>query len=375
MPINGLSENIRMPRLGKFHLGRMETKMANGQPVLNKEGKPIIYPVKTDYFVLEKNYPDKERVFAIIGEKPKELHVLIPLEDPEKWASQYYKCYDATHGLVCKGDGLEAVRMIDIKTKSLPSKLTETVTSVDMECRGRECPEYKTKKCGEVMNLLFMLPELPGVGVWQIDTGSINSILNINSCARIIKQAYGRIAMIPLKLTLEPKEVNNPESGKKQTVFVLHLRTDLTLPQLAEATRNQNKLLRLEAPLLEAVYEENAQRDIDELWESIPGGGKNVQTKIIEGEVVNPPPVAPETISTPPAEPVREKAQAEALPYMSWLKNALDALQWADAGKYLKEKYGVTGARISLMVNQLKNDQREEFTAEVVRRLAEMPKL
>jgi len=92
-------------------------------------------------------------------------------------------------------------------------------------------------------------------------------------------------------------------------------------------------------------------------------------------EPTNPPQDLPGRVPEPPAGQTGEKAQGGEVPYMSWLKNALDALQWADAGKYLKEKYGVTGSRISLMVNQLKDEQREEFTTEVVRRLAEMPKL
>ncbi len=266
MPIKDLTENIRMPRLSKLHLGIKDPQRG--------------FPIKTDYFVIKKDDPYYDQFVKVYGEKPKELRVLIPLEDEEKWAQQFYKSYDMTHGLVCKGDGENALRMVDIKTGKLPNKNTETVTNKEMACLGKECPEYKDKKCGEVMNLLFMLPEIPGVGVWQIDTGSVNSILNINSCARIIKAAFGRIAMIPLKLTLEPKEVNNPESGKKQTVFVMHLRTDYTLTQLAEATRNQNKMLQLEAPNLEAVYEEQVQRDIDTLWDGLESASPRHKPKV-----------------------------------------------------------------------------------------------
>ena len=93
------------------------------------------------------------------------------------------------------------------------------------------------------MNLKFILPEIPGIGVWQINTGSINSILNINSCAKVIKRAFGRISLIPLTLSLEPIEVNNPESGKKLTAYVLNLRTSITLAQLADAAREQSRNL------------------------------------------------------------------------------------------------------------------------------------
>lgn len=83
------------------------------------------------------------------------------------------------------------------------------------------------------MNLMFLLPAVPGLGVYQIDTSSSNSIKNINNTVRMLVDGLGRCRMIPLKLTLEPQEVE-PPGIKKKTVHVLYLRTELTLPQLAE---------------------------------------------------------------------------------------------------------------------------------------------
>ncbi len=252
MPIKDLSENVRIPRLGKIHLGYRDPQRG--------------FPVKTDYFVFPKDHSDYEALVKTFGEKPKELRILIPVEDEELWASQYYKAYNLTRGLVCKGDGESAMRMVDIKTGALPEKDTQTVAMKDIPCTGRECPEYKAKKCGEVMNLRFMLPEIPGLGVWQIDTGSINSILNINSCAKVIKQAFGRITLIPLKLTLATEQVNNPESGKKQRVYFLDLRTDVTIAQLANAAREQARTLMISPPDLEAEYDRQVEKDIETLW-------------------------------------------------------------------------------------------------------------
>jgi len=253
MSIKDLSDVVRLPRLGKFHLGIRHPEKG--------------YPMKTDYFVIPKDHPDYATLVELFGEKPKELRILIPVEDEEQWAPQYYKAYNQTYGLVCKGDGETAMRMVDKQTGELPDKdKPGTVVLKEIACAGKDCPDYKAKKCKEVMNLRFILPEVPGLGVWQIDTSSINSILNINSCAMIIKQAFGRITKVPLKLTLEPVQVNNPQDGKKQTVYVLHLRTDVTLAQLAVAAREQTKTFMLEAPELEAVYEAEAEKDIDELW-------------------------------------------------------------------------------------------------------------
>lgn len=261
MPIKDLSEVIRLPRLGKIHLGIRHPEKG--------------YPMKTDYFVLPKDHSDYKKLVEVFGEKPKELRILIPVEDEEQWATQYYKAYTITHGLVCKGDGEVSLRMLDTKTGDLPNKTTATVAMKEMACSGKGCPEYKVKKCHEVMNLRFILPEVPGLGVWQIDTGSINSILNINSCARLIKSAFKRISMIPLKLTLESVIVNNPEDGKKQTVFVLHLRTEITLSQLADATREQAKLLMVAGPDMESAYEAQLDQEVEDLF----GNGKTLPVK------------------------------------------------------------------------------------------------
>ncbi|MFA4917000.1 MAG: hypothetical protein WC560_10065, partial [Syntrophales bacterium] len=250
----------------------------------------------------------------------------IPVEDEEKWAEQYYKAYDMTRGLICKGDGESAMRMLDIKTGALPDKTTTTVTMKEMTCSGKDCPEYKAKKCGETMNLRFILPEVPGLGIWQIDTGSINSILNINSCAKIIKRAFGRISLIPLKLTLEPIDVNNPETGKKQKVFVLNLRTTVTMAQLADSAREQSKTFLLESPDLEAVYEQNLKDDTDALFgegaskifDSTATEVKQAPTEKVEATVTEKPHTTPPAVVKPQTEqpagvPITPKASVKTL--------------------------------------------------------------
>lgn len=217
-PIQGLTEKRRLPRLGKIHLGIKKTKTVNG--------REVEYPSAVDYFVCP------PEVQAVFGEKPKELRILIPVEDEERFASQYYRCYSRTRGLICKGDGINAVRMIDEETGALAEAKSKKVVMKDIPCQGRECPEYN-KQCREVMNLQFLLPEVAGLGIWQIDTGSINSIKNINSASELIKRIYGRVSMIPLILTIEPHSVQDPE-GKKREVYVLNLRTNQTLLELME---------------------------------------------------------------------------------------------------------------------------------------------
>ena len=54
---------------------------------------------------------------------------------------------------------------------------------------------------------------------------------------------------------------------------------------------------------------------------------------------------------------------------MDWLKESLEALQWADVGKWLRDKYKAHGRTVKTMVESLTREQQEEFCGEVQRRL------
>jgi len=242
LPIKNLTEKRLLPRLGKIHLGIKKATAAG-----------VEYPAAVDYLVCP---PEVQKVF---GEKPRELRILIPVEDEEKWCSQYYRLYARTRGLLCKGDGEKAIRLVVSATKALPdrdTKLDEKTEMIEFPCKGRDCPEYKLPACKEVMNLQFLLPEVPGIGIWQIDTGSINTIKNINSMAELIKKLYGRISMIPLMLTIEPQEIHLPDTGVKKTVYILNLRTRDTLAGLMATARKPIDRILLETGTGEIINPE-----------------------------------------------------------------------------------------------------------------------
>lgn len=221
MPIKGVSDVRRLPRLGKIRLG-MKVEMPGKNP----------YPKALDYF----NVPDE--IKGYVGEKPKQLRIMFPVEDPEIFAPQYLKCYSMTQGLVCRGDGVRSTRKVDIDTGDIADRTTERWEFKEMTCNIETCPEMVgdpergiKPRCRRVMNLLFLLPEVPGLGAWQLDTSSFFSIVNLNSCVDVIKGLCGRIAGLPLTLSLEPREVT-PPGIKKKTVHVLHLRSNLRLAEL-----------------------------------------------------------------------------------------------------------------------------------------------
>ena len=225
-PIKGMSDRRRLPRVGKLHLG----VMAAGQ-----KGQ---YPKAVDYFVVhaDKTTPDSaaDAFREVYGEKPQELDVIFPTDDIEHWADPWYRSYSKSWGLVCKGDGETALAKWDSSlnkptTLDLPGSWAEASTKEfqmqKIPCLAEECPMQKTKppRCKAVMNLQFLLPNVRGIGVWQIDTGSWNSIRNIQSCIELIKgMTGGRVRGLWLKLRLTPKEVTPPDT-KTKTVWVLDL--------------------------------------------------------------------------------------------------------------------------------------------------------
>ena len=254
MPIKGLSETLRLPRIGKIHLGIKKMSQSTDTE----------RPEKTDYFVFPAEY--LETVKRICGtDKPKSLEVLIPVEDANIWASQFYRSYSMTRGLVCRGDGETAEQSVDAKTGELAWKgIIPIVERREVPCPGRACEHYKAKRCHERMCLQFMLPRIPGLGVWQVDTGSINSILNINSDTAMVRSVVGRIAMVPLTLTLEAQEVTNPENQKKGTAYCLHLRVTGSLGELLAAAKRPFGLIEMPKPIPDADDDGMPDGDVDE---------------------------------------------------------------------------------------------------------------
>ncbi len=106
------------------------------------------------------------------------------------------------------------------------------------------------------MNLLFLMPDVPGFGVWQLDTSSFYSIVNINSCIDLIKRICGRISFIPLSLSLEALQVT-PPGERKKTIHVLTIRSDFKLADIQRLG-----MIPAEKVLLPTVEEEAAPGDL-----------------------------------------------------------------------------------------------------------------
>ena len=215
--IHGFSEPKRIPRIGKIYLGVKRE---------NNGGKS--FPSAVDYFVVRADggntSEDAARAFhEVYGPEPREITIAFPSDHPENFMPQYLASYHGGGGrseLWCKGDGLKARRM------------DGQGGYVEMDCLYQDCPIYQQKKCKPLTRLLFLLPNVEGIGVWELDTTSYFSAQNLGSSVQLIRQlTRGRIAMIPLQLRVIPQSVS-PE-GTMKTVYVLDLQlTNIKLMEL-----------------------------------------------------------------------------------------------------------------------------------------------
>ena len=239
MPIKGLTSGRQrmLPRVGKIHLG-IKVQHANGNE----------YPRAVDYFVFPEEV--QEIVHRLYGPEPRELDIILPSDDTDIIAPAWYKAYLNTGQAVCKGDGASADRLIFddqmqrdpdtgfangpiAKARRNEQNRDRPASRYTIRCPGRDCEYYGSKDCKEVMHLQFLLPDIPGFGIWQLDTGSYWSITQIYDSIAYL-QMFGDIAGMRLKLTLEPREVTRPDGGRN-TVYTLHLRHDGTFYQMLEA--------------------------------------------------------------------------------------------------------------------------------------------
>lgn len=226
MPIKGLSESRRLPRLGKVRLGVKATSQKGNE-----------YPVPVDHFVLP------PELVELYGEKVTELPIRFLTNE---WPPQYWKAYSKTRGLICKGDGERATALVDSETGEIATAESKKTEMKEVPCDPERCDLAQRGQCHRLMSLQFFVEGTKRLGVYQLDTGSINSIINVNSSLDMVQVlSGGRIAMIPMKLRLVEAEVA-PE-GRKKKVWVLML--DANIEDINRATlRPLTELPQLPSP-------------------------------------------------------------------------------------------------------------------------------
>ncbi len=247
MPIAGLTDINRPPRQGMLRLG-IKKKTEGGKE----------YPSEVDYFILDPETPDPVEKARLIkafheafGEKPKTIAVTLPYSDLDEVFPQNYKRYGRNTSLKCIGDGKEAVCTEQAFSQGLKSIGYDERGHIKVECKGRDCVFATTnekstaKECKATATLSVKIHPLGGVGVWQVTTGSFNSIVNINSCIRDLIDVYGRAHALPLVLERRPQETTF--KGKKTTHYTLHINTDKSIVEMVRQAQIAPEMVLIEA--------------------------------------------------------------------------------------------------------------------------------
>ena len=221
--VKGISEKRRLPRLGKIRLGVKK---------ISSKGKE--YPAEVDYFVCP---PEVQKVF---GEQPKELEIMFPINEVESIFPQSYTFYGSSKGVKCKGDGEHAMER----------------ENGDGKWIEKTCPcEKLDNGCSLSGHLMFMIPSVSVGGVFQLDTGSYNTTVDINSGLDYVSAMVGRFSMIPLILKRLPRVTYG--AGSKQTHYCLQIELRIPLERLNEIRQDTNRVITTVQYALPPAEDEN----------------------------------------------------------------------------------------------------------------------
>lgn len=198
--ISGLSDEVRIPRLGRIRLGHINVNNASGNT----------YPIEDPFFHVP---PEVQEVY---GEHPTELDIMFPVNDRGVVFPQAYEYYGSARRLLCTGNGKEAMRWNKDALVSQPC--------------GCPC-DLLGKGCKQRGHLMVMLPKVKNQGgVYQVDTGSINAIIAINSTLNILAPEdnpdsgmLGYFAMVPMKLRRVARDIYPNGMHKKSYPLQLSL--------------------------------------------------------------------------------------------------------------------------------------------------------
>ena len=198
-----------------------------------------------EYFILDPNTgnPIRDKQLSdqfktLYGDRPTAIKIMYPPADKDIFFQQWYKRYGSSTLLKCKGDGEEATCALPEFAQGLKILGQDPMNLTRVECLGQDCIYQKSRECSRVGSLQVLLPDLDAIGVWQIDTGSYNSIVNINSSFEWLAGLCGRYQMIPISLVRVPTDISHTGPDGKQSKgkhYVLQIDMQASLAKLQRA--------------------------------------------------------------------------------------------------------------------------------------------
>ena len=202
-----------------------------GKMTTSNRGTLFRPPEKLDHFVVttmnrtgEDDFETDENIMRILGDRPQEIPVTLVYDSPDLNFPTCYAYYDSAQ-CQCRGDGEYAI----------------TVDGRQIQCNPETCKNATSKKCKPNGVLSVILTNAPGVGgVYKFRTTGWNSIRNLMSSIEFIHGLVGgRLAGLPLMLTLHPKTTVIPGTKTPTTIYMVNLEYRGTIDELMHIARNR----------------------------------------------------------------------------------------------------------------------------------------
>jgi len=263
-----ISLGIQVPTIAKDKDGKYK-KDQNGNPIQRRDkfGELEFHPKDVPYFVCP------SEVKEMFEDEPVELDIAFPLSGLDENGlpdvggifPQAYKHYGKSRGLKCVGDGETAM------------KANEKGIFEEVEC---PCDKFGQKDgCGKKASLFFFIPKISMGGIYHIDSGSWNTMVDIQSgiylALELLKDPitgeYNSITMLPFKLRRREKETQH--DGRKDTHWPLTCELDLPIEDIRKIRKGKTLFL-----------EQKRVYQIPEIKEEIEKEGAIVEEEIEEKE-------------------------------------------------------------------------------------------
>jgi hypothetical protein len=234
----------RAAQLGRIRIGQ---QVATGR--VDKNGNPILRPSRLETFRLTTpSRATADEVARLLGgtvhpfehartagqwEVVTDLSSLPVMVPPVGALSQDYELWTAAG----------CVRRCD----SVTDRVSGQPCLCPSDPQRRQEMAQNGGACKAVTRLNVMLPDLPGLGLWRIDTHSYYAAVELGGVAPLLEEAAAQGVSVPAELAIEQREVRRP--GQKPKHFpVPVLRVLTTLRQMAAIGQGQRPTLAAQLP-------------------------------------------------------------------------------------------------------------------------------
>lgn len=108
---------------------------------------------------------------------------------------------------------------------------TEALSGKPCMCDPEKRQDGDPKMCKVVTRVSFMLPDLPGLGVWRIDSHGWNAAVELPGTLEVLAQAAQEMKFIPAVLAIQHRTKKSDGQTRRFIVPVIEL-PDVTVKQL-----------------------------------------------------------------------------------------------------------------------------------------------